>query len=152
MKTLLHIILTAILGVLVSCSSPELSQAEFVTIPARGWAYADTLAINVPTADSIAVGRLAVAVRHSNAYLYRNLWLEVSTPLADTVVADTVNVLLADNYGRWYGRGVGVSYMLSDTLPGHVCLTRGKPVRVRHIMRVDTLADIEQIGLTFIPD
>lgn len=151
MKGPLYAILIALAAVLWGCANPETSEAEFTAIPEYGWPYGDTLKLDIPTADSVAVGRLAVTVRHTNAYLYRNLWLEVSTPLADTVVADTVNIELADAYGRWYGRGVGVSYAHTDTLPRSVCLTRGRPVMVRHIMRVDTLADVEQIGLTFIP-
>ncbi len=136
----------------VSCDPPEPSYAGFADIPAAGWPYADTLDIEPVLPDSVAVGRLAVAVRHTNGYDYRNLWLEIATPMLDSVVADTVNVELADDYGRWYGRGVGVSYMTIDTLPGSYCLTRGRSARVRHVMRVDTLDAVEQIGLIFIPD
>ena len=63
---------------------------------------------------------------------------------------DTINVPLADDFGRWYGRGVGVSFATIDTLPGSYTLLRQRPVYVRHIMRCDTLGDIEQIGLVFI--
>jgi len=137
---------------LAACGRPDTSYAGFADIPADGWAYADTLDIEPTLPDSVTVGRLAVAVRHTNGYEYRNLWLEIATPMLDSVTADTVNVQLADDYGRWYGRGVGVSYMTADTLPGSYCLTRGRAVRVRHVMRVDTLPGIEQVGLIFIPD
>ena len=138
--------------VMAACVRDNNQSAGFSAIPAAGWAYADTIALEPSLTDSVAVGRLAVAVRHTDGYLYRNLWLEVGTPMADTVLWDTVNVRLADAYGRWYGTGMGVSYMTTDTLPGAFCLTRGKPLLLRHIMRVDTLADIEQVGLIFIPD
>ncbi len=152
MRHLTAIIALAAAAAMAGCMPEENSCAGFTSIPADGWAYADTLNLTPGITDSTATGLLAVTVRHTNAYLYRNLWLEVSTPQADTLLTDTINVELADNYGRWHGSGVGVSYMHTDTLPTRVCLTRGRPVRVRHIMRVDTLHDIEQIGLIFIPD
>lgn len=134
------------------CLPGENDYSGFASIDSGGWAYGDTVELVPELGDSAAVGRIAIAVRHTNGYAYRNLWLEVTTPLGDTVLADTLNVVLADRYGKWYGRGVGVSYMASDTLPGRFCLTRGRAVGLRHIMRADTLHEIEQIGLVFIPD
>ncbi len=152
MKRLLPALILGAAAALAGCSQPEGSYAAFSALPGSSWPYPDTLLIEPSLPDSVAVGRLAVAVRHTNGYEYRNLWLEISTPMLDTLVTDTVNIGLADDYGRWYGRGIGVSYVTTDTLPGSYCLTRGSAVRVRHIMRVDTLRDIEQIGLIFIPE
>ena len=135
-----------------ACRQPTPSYAGFADVPPEGWPYADTLYIEPVLPDSVAVGRLAVAVRHTDGYEYRNLWLEIATPMLDSITADTANVSLADDYGRWYGRGTGVSYMTVDTLPGSYYLTRGRPAQVRHVMRVDTLPGIEQIGIIFIPD
>ncbi|MDO4319470.1 MAG: gliding motility lipoprotein GldH [Bacteroidales bacterium] len=149
--------LTAVSACILAASLPGClpernDYSGFVAIDPAGWAYGDTIELVPELTDSAAVGRIAVAVRHTDGYLYRNLWLEVTTPLGDTVLADTINVSLADIYGKWHGTGVGVSYIADDTLPGSYCLTRGRPVTLRHIMRADTLHDIEQIGLIFIPD
>lgn len=140
----------AMAAALSGCEPMTGSPADFATLPAEGWAYADTLRLEPGLPDSTATGRIAVAVRHTNGYLYRNLWLEISANPADSLPPDTVNMELCDSYGRWYGTGTGVSYMAADTLPGHYTLTRGKPLHVRHIMRADTLHDVEQIGLIFI--
>lgn len=134
------------------CEPMDGSPADFATMPEEGWAYADTLSLEPGLPDSTATGRIAIAVRHTNAYLYRNLWLEVTANPADSTAPDTVNMELCDSYGRWHGTGTGVSYMTTDTLAPRVTLTRGVPVRVRHIMRTDTLHDVEQIGVIFIAD
>lgn len=60
-----------------------------------------------------------------------------------------MNVRLADIYGRWFGHGLGTSYQITDTLPGRVELCRGTRVVLRHLMRVDTLSGIEQVGVSF---
>ena len=56
---------------------------------------------------------------------------------------------LADVYGRWHGQGFGASYQFSRPFNTGVTLVRGDSVTVRHIMRVDTLRGIEQIGIKF---
>lgn len=151
MRRLLYIL--SIVLLVAGCTGVgEGSHAGFAPIPVAGWGYGDTLLLVPDPGDSVAVGRLAVAVRHTDGYSYRNLWLEVSVPCGDTLRADTLDLRLSDSYGRWLGRGSGVSYMKTDTMPAHIRLVRGDTVRVRHIMRVDTLEDIEQVGVIFIPD
>lgn len=138
-----------------ACQKPEPSAegAAFASVPVDGWAYGETFEF-VPTpgfADSDGTARIAVAVRHTDSYLYSNLWLELATPVAgtDSMRLDTLNIRLADNFGKWYGRGSGVSFVLSDTLPGRFVYDEEHPARLRHIMRVDTLHDIEQIGVVY---
>lgn len=134
---------------------PPAENAAFVSVPADGWAYGDAFEftpVPEPAAKS-GDARIAVAVRHTNGYLYSNLWLELATPLAadvDSMRLDTVNIELADVYGKWHGRGLGVSYVTVDTLPGLYRYDVDHPARIRHIMRVDTLADVEQVGLIYI--
>lgn len=156
MKALLPAIAAAGLALAtMGCGTPpEVNEgADFKTVPPHGWAYGEAFEFEpTPTPDSAGVeARVAVAVRHTDAYVYGNLWLEVTTPLpgSDSVKVDTVNITLADVYGKWQGRGVGVSYVAVDTIPGRRYCEPGRPAKVRHIMRVDTLADIEQVGLIY---
>lgn len=146
-------ILTLCLG---ACAPGHNNYSHFFTLPANGWAYSDTLTFLPSMDDSVATGNVAIAVRHSAVYPYANLWLEISSdgdPLAGmSQICDTVNIRLCDRTGRWLGRGMGVSFQISDTLHRHYTLADSVPLYVRHIMRVDTLYDIEQIGLIFVPD
>lgn len=138
---------------IIACRPEITEDSEFHAVPARGWAYGDTLTFEPGLSDSIVEGRLAVAVRHSSAYIFGNLWIEVTIPPApgDSVAeVDTFNVVLADDYGKWLGRGSGVSFVKVDTLPGRHAIERGRNVAVRHIMRVDTVTDIEQVGIIFL--
>ncbi len=138
-----------------SCTKPSVphESADFKSVPLKGWAYGDTLEFVPQLADSVGKARLVVAVRHADAYLYSNLWLELSTPVSgvDSMAVDTLNIALADVYGKWYGRGVGVSYVKVDTLGGVYGYDVSRPAKLRHIMRIDTVADLEQIGLIFLP-
>lgn len=128
--------------------------SDFQALPESVWAYDTTLSFTPDTlADSVARGgALVLAVRHSADYAYANLWLELSWDDSDTTERrDTVNMILADTHGRWLGTGTGVSKQKLDTVSRHFDLRRRMPVRVRHIMRANSIVGIEQIGLIYYP-
>ena len=56
---------------------------------------------------------------------------------------------MADNYGRWHGDGIGSSFQYALPVSKKITLYRGKPIKITHIMRVDKLPEIEQVGLLF---
>lgn len=138
-----------------ACVPGHNNYSSFATLPDHGWAYADTLKFLPELDDSLARGRIVLAVRHTAAYPYANLWIELSTEADSTGLTeartDTINMRLSDRNGRWLGRGLGASYQTADTLPAVYTLADSAAVRVRHVMRVDTLADVEQVGIIFIP-
>ena len=151
------VIAAVLMGLTVACGTMDDERGQFVTMPDYGWRYNDTVTFvpaAVDTPLSAATGRVILAVRHSAAYRYSNLWVELSYPTPTDSVAqrDTVNIVLADVYGHWLGRGAGVSYVLTDTLPRRYSVSDSASLSLRHIMRLDTVADIEQIGLIFVPD
>lgn len=128
--------------------------SAFASMPDTRWDYASPLTFAVDTLrDSVARrGDMLLTVRHTHGYEYRNLWLEIDYDVADSLSRpDTVNVILADVYGHWRGHGSGPSLQVVDTLAHGVALRRGQQIRVRHIMRLDTLPGIEQVGITFLP-
>lgn len=125
------------------------------TSPRDGaWLYTEPAVFCPDTLlDSVAAGgTLLLSVRHTGAYPYRNLWLELSYPEDDsTIVADTLNLILADVYGNWTGKGMGVSWQYTDTVSRDYTIVRKRPLTLRHIMRVDRLEGIEQVGLIYLP-
>ncbi len=146
--------LAACFGFLASCSAHDNDYSAFSAIDSEGWDYGRTYVYRPAIADSVADGTLRVAVRHTNDYPYRNLWLEVAYQVQapDSTVSfrtDTVNMQLADVYGNWLGSGLGTSFQKADTVSTDFRLIPGAPVRVHHIMRVDRLEGLEQVGIIF---
>lgn len=139
------------LALFQACGVSGDDYSEFRRLPENGWLYGDSVIFTPQIEDSTAVGKLIVAVRHNNSYAYRNLWLEVTRHDASGKQhIDTVNMQLCDRYGRWHGRGFGAEYQHADTLSGFTRVIKDSSIVVRHVMRVDKLADIEQIGVTFV--
>lgn len=144
-------ILISVLTAMAGCVDHADEQSVYTNVNASGWDYGDTLRLNiVPPCDTVVAGRIAIAVRHSATYDYSNLWLEVS--YGDSIQPDTVDIKLADMYGNWYGTGLGLSYQTVDTLDRHINMAAPAEISVRHIMRVDKLKDIEQIGVIVVSD
>lgn len=128
--------------------------SAFTAFPKGEWEYAVPSQFRVDTLrDSISRGgTLILSLRHTAGYEYSNIWLELSYPLTDsTTAADTFNIVLADNFGHWLGRGIGPSVQITDTLSTDFTVRRGETVTLRHIMRMDTLRNIEQVGIVFLP-
>lgn len=125
------------------------TASYFGSISNAQWLYSEPVEFEVDSLpDSLCRGRLAISLRHSAVYPYRNIWLEVKQ---SGVGCDTFEVMLADPFGRWYGTGMGASLRRTDTVAAHYTLAKGTSLSVRHIMRVDTLDGVEQIGLMLLP-
>lgn len=137
----------AALAASVGCNGNE--HSDFVPVGQQGWLYGDTLTFTPcrTDSDSIVAADIAVALRHANDYEYSNIWIAMSYTGRDSVVTDTVQITLADDFGNWLGRGMGVSYQLIDTVLHDVAVNVSEPVKIRHIMRTDTLTGIEQMGV-----
>ncbi len=100
-------------------------------------------------ADASVPYDLIMEIRNNNQYPFQNLWLLGQTVYPDsTMRRDTIEYMLADDYGNWYGNGISI-YQLSLPLrerfffPERGTYTFG----FRQGMRKDKLPGIEGIGL-----
>lgn len=147
MKRLLPLIIIVL--TVTACSVTPGDYSRFTNLPESGWVYGDTIRFTPDSIDPASSKSLSVAIRHNNDYEYSNLWLEVTYLTADSLTRrDTMSMELADVYGHWLGKGMGSSYQVEASVPGRVNLAQGSDVEIRHVMRVDTLRGIEQIGVT----
>jgi len=145
-------VLSFVCCVLAACTggpgAGSTAYSAFRAIDPEGWRYTDTLVFPLASMTDTALcrGDVIVTVRHSNDYPYSNIWLEIITPQG----AQSRSMELADVYGRWYGRGMGLTFERTDTLLRGVELGPDDTLRLHHNMRVDTLPAIEQIGVFFV--
>lgn len=138
----------ALSGAVAACSDRHDDFGIFTNLPAEGLAYGDTLTITVSGLDSAVVARrLRLGVRHSSDYEYRNAILEITYPDGNHLRRDTIDIELADVYGSWLGNGIGPSHQQAVTVNDGARITDSARITVRHVMRVDTLRGIEQIGI-----
>ncbi|MCM1355776.1 MAG: gliding motility lipoprotein GldH [Staphylococcus sp.] len=149
-------ILITIMALLCACSGKR-DYSRWADMPPAGWVYGDTvslLPVDTTLSDNDSIvdgGKLKVALRHSNAYPFSNIWLELTYHSTNRLMMrDTINIRLADIYGRWLGSGFGASYQQDMTVSPSATIDVTRPVSLRHIMRVDTLTGIEQVGVEIV--
>lgn len=154
MNRIITVTLILILVATVSSCTGGYKYSDYRDVDPAGWPYGERFDYTVTGRDSLLDGILMVSLTHDNSYEYSNVWLEVTVPAADggATMVDTVNVTLCDSYGNWYGKGMPGHYQLTDTLiAAPLTLADSSRVSVRHIMRVDTLRGISQVGISLQP-
>lgn len=136
---------------LFGCGSHDnVAYTRFVSVPDGGWNTLDGREFSPFDGDTLPSGRyrLLLAIRHSERYPMTELWLEVEQSDSTGVTAvDTISLPVADRNGRFLGEGHFGLYEVIDTLPGRVSVTPGWQLSVRHIMRDEEIAGVNNIGL-----
>jgi gliding motility-associated lipoprotein GldH len=97
--------LTAIL--LISCDPNRVFEKN-IRIPDGIWDRNNPVRFEVVVEDTITPHNLYINVRNTGMYPVSNLYLFVTTiaPSGHTI-KDTVQVILADERGKWLGKGLG---------------------------------------------
>lgn len=113
----------------------------YKNIDMKGWDKDSALTYYIDIEDTLAAYDIVAIVRHTPSYPYQNLWLFTDH--------DSIDILLADNHGRWLGSGVGDHKELAAILlenqhfehPGKHAL------RIRHGMRTEALRGLTELGI-----
>jgi gliding motility-associated lipoprotein GldH len=98
------LLLLPVVLVLGSCHSNRIYE-QFVSLP-DSWNSNNVLHFNVDITDTAQAYNVYIAVRNTGKYAYSNLYLFVTahSPNGHSL-RDTVEVTLADEHGKWLGKG-----------------------------------------------
>jgi gliding motility-associated lipoprotein GldH len=134
---------------LSACSQPEIFS-EFHSFPEAEWARSEKANFDVNIEDSSLKYDVFLEIRNNNDYPFSNLWLFVNITAPDGKQRmDTINVELADIYGKWYGKGISLySYSFPYDSDMHYPGSGVYTYSVRQGMREEILEGISDIGLT----
>lgn len=98
--------LVCVLISLVACNQQQV-YSEFHSVEQAGWHIDSLVKYTVDISDSTARYELVITLRHTTQYPYQNIWLFVDKSFGNTLLQrDTVEGMMADNYGRWLGKGI----------------------------------------------
>jgi gliding motility-associated lipoprotein GldH len=82
-----------------------------VSIPQQQWERSFQPVIVFNISDTTALYNIYVTLRHTHAYNYNNIWLNVNYQLpGDTLKQQRVDIPLADNNKGWLGTGMDDIY------------------------------------------
>jgi gliding motility-associated lipoprotein GldH len=102
--------LFAILCLLYACDNGKVFH-KFTDIPGNTWDAANVIHFDVPVSDTVHSHNVFILVRNNGNYKYSNLYLFITTtsPMGFTI-RDTVEMTLADERGKWLGKGTADIY------------------------------------------
>lgn len=130
------------------CQTNELYDKTF-SFPDDSWSYDDVVDFEFTVPDTTKPYDLYLQLRNSGKYSYRNIWLFIETKAPNgNVLRDTLEIMLADETGRWLGKGIGnVNEMQISYKENAYFLNRGIfNVSVQHAMRDSVLVGIMDFG------
>ncbi len=105
--------------------------------------------------DTIAQRNIFLDIRHTGDYPFSNLYLFATLQQPDgTQLTDTVECILADPAGRWYGKGAG--FIFSDRFQAHILYkvnnrfpAKGNySLTLEQAMRTDELPGVIDVGIS----
>jgi gliding motility-associated lipoprotein GldH len=136
---------------LSSCLKIDVFEKN-VEIPAHEWKWDNKPAINFTITDTTSAYTVFITLRHTDAYEYRNLWLEVYTRLpGDTVFnKERIELPLQSSDGHWLNAS-GMDDIWEHRIPlfHKVKFTRigTYTVQLEQVMRDNPLKHIMNVGV-----
>ena len=138
-----------LLVALCACDPDKIYESN-VKIPAEGWQYTEHARFEVDITDTVSPCNIYINVRNNSNYKSMELWLfvDVYSPVG-FMERDTVQIMIADHRGKWYGHGLGDKFDVRMVFRKSVRFpAKGKYVfDYEHAMRDEPLTGIEDIGL-----
>ncbi len=106
-KKSINFLLIAFILLSTSCKEISIYHTN-IDIPNESWNLDSVAVFKINIDDTTAVHNIYVNIRNTNEYPNSNLFLFVQTisPMGSTL-RDTLECILADNRGKWLGRGFG---------------------------------------------
>jgi len=116
----------------------------------NGWYKNDAARFDVEIDDSLATYDYYINIRHTVDYRYSNLYVFMNTTYPNgNIGRDTVEFVLADKSGKWYGKGWGDVKDISVPIVKEMKfpLKGAYTFQIQQAMRIDTLKEINDIGI-----
>lgn len=147
MKQLLFL-LTPLLFI-ASCDTVDVYE-KTEAFSSHNWSSENKISFTFTIADTIASYNIYAVVRHTDAYRFNNMWMQLRTVAPDNNVTDQqVKLKLGDNSKGWLGSAM-------DDIIEHRVLLNRYPVKLKmgnytftlqQIMREDPLQYVMNAGI-----
>ncbi len=144
------IYLIAVCLLAVSCRQIDVFE-KHTPIPGYKWQsnFAATGVFNIT--DTVSPYNLYIVLRHTDAYLYNNIWLNVGLQSpGDTMYSQKINLSLGNDAGGWEGTGMNDIWevrKLLNTQPRRFKKNGQYQFSILHVMRDNPLLNVMSAGL-----
>lgn len=132
-----------------SCDTHRLYEKN-IKIPDGIWAHDNIIRFEVDVEDTLGTVNMYVNVRNTSLYPNSNLFIFITTVApSGHSIRDTVEVVLADDRGKWMGSGLGDIWDLQQLYKENIRFAQqGKYLfEFEQAMRAENLPFILDVGL-----
>jgi gliding motility-associated lipoprotein GldH len=142
-------LIVSLIIICLSCDKQKVYE-QFSTIDHQNWSNSAPLHFNVNINDTASAHNIYIIVRNTGQYEYSNLYLFVTTHSPNgNVLRDTTEIMLANEHGKWLGKGSAAAFTLSYAYKEKIRF----PVRgiyqfdIEQAMWIKELRHISHLGL-----
>jgi gliding motility-associated lipoprotein GldH len=144
------LIFCSILIFLVCACNSNAVFTDSVSMPNEEWKLDNVPLFTPLIKDTISNNNIFFTLRTGSSYPFRNIYLFISTtsPSGKTIT-DTLQYMLADEKGKWYGKGSGDIHSIKLPFKSNVYFpSKGSySISIRHGMRSEILKGVYDVGL-----
>ncbi|CAN5234916.1 hypothetical protein BH11BAC6_BH11BAC6_04680 [soil metagenome] len=147
MKQLLFFILVSL--TFSACQTIDVYE-HTKPFPEHAWSSKENLSFSFTITDTTSLYNIFAVIRHTDAYQFNNMWLNIITTTPGKIsTTQKVNLLLGDNTKGWLGSAM-------DDIIEHRALLTKYPVKLKsgtytfvmqQIMREDPLPEVMNAGI-----
>jgi gliding motility-associated lipoprotein GldH len=145
-----NIIYTVLLLVFFNSCQPIDVFEKNVSIPGFAWTSDFKPEISLDITDTSSLYTIYIVLRHSDAYRYKNMWVNVhmKSPGGNTI-SQAYELKLATDAKGWLGSGMGdiFEHRIPITPPQKPVSAGTYTFRLENIMREDPLKNVMNIGI-----
>lgn len=142
------LILTSLL--LLPCCNSNVIYTDSFVVADKTWRLLDIPDFKIPITDTLNSNNVFFTIRTGSSYPFRNIYLFVTATSPDgKSITDTLQYNLADEKGKWYGKGFGDIHELNLPYKSNVYfpLKGIYQFKIQHGMRIEDLTGVYDIGL-----
>jgi gliding motility-associated lipoprotein GldH len=146
---IVQFLILPLLMMITACSRNTLFT-DSVIMPGKTWGLSYVPEFTFPVDDTINPTNVVFNIRTGSDYPFRNIYLFVTAISPDgKTITDTLHYNLADEKGKWYGKGFGDIHDLSLPYRSNVFfpLKGTYKFKIRHGMRIGDLKGVYDFGL-----
>ncbi len=138
---------------LTQCTPIDLYERT-IDIPQHQWKSDFVPTCTFQLSDSTALYETSLILRHTDAYPFNNIWLNIAVETPDTLISFRTEQRLGNNEQGWLGTGLNDVYehripLNAELEKAGVSFRKEGPYtfRLTQIMREDPLSAVLQVGI-----
>jgi gliding motility-associated lipoprotein GldH len=138
--------------ILLCAGCLKLNQFEKnAEIPKQEWSYSFQPEFQFNITDTVSLHQVYIVLRHTDAYAYKNIWLNISTQQPGDTAFQTARFEfnLQQTNGKWLGTGYGDIWEVRHPLLQNIQFRKKGTytIRLHQIMRDNPLHHIMNAGI-----